>query len=167
MDHAAVPTSHLDSGFSNVSFCREGFELAHLSGNARRPYLAVWIEDKDKFPVRTVSLWYQKPRWLPDLKAWNRGDRLRAMAEGNEIASSISSATRPPGKYSLKWDGKDNAGKLVKPGKYTVCIEAVREHGTYQLIRQEMEFNETPKQIQLPGNTEIASASLDYRKAAH
>jgi len=51
-------------------------------------------------------------------------------------------------------------------GKYAVCIEAAREHGTYQLIRHEMEFNGTPKTAPLTGNVEIASASLEYRKAA-
>ena len=140
-------------------------ELAHLEAQrARRPFVAVWIEDKDKFPVRTVALWFDKARWLPDLKSWYRGDRLRAMAEGTDITSSVSSATRSPGKYTLKWDGKDDKGKLVKPGKYTVLIEAAREHGTYQLIRQEMDFSGVPKQINLPGNVEITSASLDYHK---
>jgi hypothetical protein len=64
----------------------------------------------------------------------------------------------------LKWDGKDNLGRLVSAGKYTVCIEAVREHGTYQLIRREMDFNGTPIQIQPPGNAEISSATLDYHR---
>ena len=137
-------------------------ELAQIQG--RRPYVAVWIEDKDKFPVRTVALWFRKPRYLPEMRAWYRDDRTRARAEGTEIAASVSSATRPPGKYTLKWDGKDNQGKLVKPGKYTVFIEAAREHGTYQLIRQEMDFAGAPRQVQLPGNVEIASASLDYHK---
>ncbi|MBP6824429.1 MAG: DUF2271 domain-containing protein [Acidobacteria bacterium] len=141
------------------------FELARIEGMGyRRPYVAVWIEDKDKFPVRTIALWYQKPRWLPDLKSWSRGDRMRSMAEGSDLASSVSSATRAPGKYTLKWDGKDNKGKLVKPGKYTVFIEAAREHGTYQLMRQEIDFNGAPKQFNLTGNVEIASGSLDYRK---
>ncbi|MDX2042828.1 MAG: DUF2271 domain-containing protein [Acidobacteriota bacterium] len=142
-------------------------ELARIDDQRyRRPYVAVWVEDKDKFSVRTIALWYQKPRWLPDMKAWSRADRMRSMAEGSDITSSVSSATRPPGKYSVKWDGKDNQGKLVKPGKYTVFIEVAREHGTYQLIRQELDFNSAPKQINLPSNAEVASASLDYRKKA-
>ena len=56
-------------------------------------------------------------------------------------------------------------GNFVKAGTYTVVIEAAREHGTYQIIRQEMDFTGTPKQLQLPGNVEIQSASLDYRKS--
>jgi thiamine biosynthesis lipoprotein len=135
-------------------------------GRARRPYVAVWIEDKDQFPVRTLALWFQKARWLPELRAWYRDDRVRAKAQGSEITASVSSATRPPGKYTLKWDGKDDKGNLVKAGAYTICFEAVREHGTYQIIRQEMDFNGVPKHVPLSGNAEIESASLDYRKAS-
>ena len=54
----------------------------------------------------------------------------------------------------------------MKSGKYTVCIEAAREHGTYQIIRQEMDFSSVAQHVNLPGNTELSSASLDYRKAA-
>jgi thiamine biosynthesis lipoprotein len=143
-------------------------ELARIGGaRARRPYVAVWIEDKDRFPVRTLGLWYQKPRWLPELRAWHRDDRMRDTSEHRDITSSVSSATRPPGKYTLKWDGKDNAGKPVKAGTYTVIIEAAREHGTYQILRQEMEFKGTPKQIELKGGTEISAASLNYERKAH
>lgn len=139
-------------------------ELAHIEGQRyRRPYVAVWIEDPDKFPVRTLALWLEKTRWLPDLRTWHRGDRLRALAEGNEIVSSVSSATRAPGKYTVEWDGKDSHAKAVKPGKYTVCIEVAREHGTYQIIRQELDLNGTAQQIPLKGNSEVASASVDYR----
>jgi hypothetical protein len=90
---------------------------------------------------------------------------LRLLAEGNEIAQSVSSATRPPGKYTLKWDGKDNKGVAVKPGKYTVYIEAAREHGGYDLLRQEVDLTGGSKQFTLTGGSEITSASVDYRKA--
>lgn len=141
-------------------------ELGGTTFFGKRPYLAAWIVDQDKFPVRTVALWFEKPRWLNELRAWYKDDRLRSMAEGNDITRSVSSATRAPGKYTLKWDGKDNSGKVVKAGKYTVMIECVREHGTYQLLHQEIDFNGTPAQFKLPGGTEIAAASLDYHKVA-
>jgi hypothetical protein len=143
------------------------FELARIDGQRyRRPYVAVWIEDKDKFPVRTVALWFQKDRWLPDLRGWYRGDRLRLLAEGNEIATTVSSATRPAGRYTMKWDGKDNKGVAVKPGKYMVCIEGVREHGSYDLLKQEVDLTGGPKQFTVTGGLEILSATIDYRKAA-
>lgn len=142
-------------------------ELARIEGQRyRRPYVAVWVEDKDRFPVRTVALWYLKDRWLPDLRGWYRGDRLRLLAEETEIASTVSSATRPAGKYTMKWDGKDNKGVAVKPGKYTIFIEAAREHGSYDLLRQEVDLTAGPKQFSLKGGDEIANASIDYRKSA-
>ena len=141
-------------------------ELARLDDpRYRRPYVAVWVEDGDHFPVRTIALWFQKPRWLPELKAWYRADQVRNLAEGSDISTTVSSATRSPGKYTLRWDGKDNAGKPVKPGKYTVFVEAAREHGTYGVIRQEISWDgKTPAQFTATGNKEIASASFDYGK---
>jgi thiamine biosynthesis lipoprotein ApbE len=141
-----------------------GVELARPAGMAKRPYLAIWIEDKDKFPVRTIALLYDQTRYLPELRAWYRADRLRAMAENTDIVASVASATRSPGSYTFKWDGKDQQGKLVKAGSYTVFIEVAREHGTYQLIRQELDFSGAAKRVDLPPNVEVAAASLDYRK---
>ena len=140
-------------------------ELARIEGQRyRRPYVAIWVEDKDKFPVRTVALWLEKDRWLPELKGWYRDDWLRLLAEGNEIVTTVSSATRPPGKYTMKWDGKDAKGVPVKPAKYNICIEVAREHGSYQLLRQEIDLTAGAKQFPLTGGTEIAAASIDYRK---
>jgi thiamine biosynthesis lipoprotein ApbE len=144
------------------------FELARIAGgHARRPFVAVWIEDQDGFPVRTISLWGLKPRWIPELRAWQHDDAVRNAVQHHDITASVSSATRPPGKYTLKWDGKDNSGRLVKPGAYTVNIEAAREHGTHQILRQEMEFKGAPQHIELQGGTEISAASLDYGKKEH
>ncbi|MGQ7856353.1 DUF2271 domain-containing protein [Pedobacter sp. WC2501] len=143
-------------------------EIANIESTdgkrVRRPFVAVWIEDAAKTPVRNLAIWYNKPRWLPDLKSWNRanGDEFKKGVEGK--LSSTSSATRGPGKYSLSWDGKDDSGKLVKAGSYTVFIEIAREHGTYQVIAQEMKFTGSAKKIELTPNTELTSASLDYRK---
>jgi thiamine biosynthesis lipoprotein len=143
-------------------------ELAQIQGAGRveRPYLAIWIEDKDKVPVRTLTVLYRpaEARFLADLRAWYRSDRLRAMAEGTDILGSVSSATRSAGKYTFKWDLKDQQGQAVKPGTYTVNIEAAREHGTYQVMRQAIDVAGAPKQVQLPINgIEISAASLDYR----
>jgi thiamine biosynthesis lipoprotein ApbE len=142
------------------------FDLAPLDMRARRPYLVAWVEDGDKFPLRTIALWYNKDRYLPELRAWYRSDRLRSLAEGTNLAHSVSSATRSAGHYTLQWDGKDNQGKLVKAGKYTVYLECAREHGGYDLFHREIDFNGTPNKIQFPGGSEIASASLDYHKIA-
>jgi hypothetical protein len=142
------------------------FDLAKLDFRARRPYFVAWIEDSKKLPVRTLALWYNKDRYLPELRAWYRSDRLRSMTEGTDLTHSISSATRAGGHYTLQWDGKDNHGKLITPGKYTVYIECAREHGGYDLFHHEMDFNGTPNKVEIPRGSEISSASFDYHKVA-
>jgi thiamine biosynthesis lipoprotein len=132
-------------------------------GFAKRPYVAVWVEDENHAAVRTIAVWHERDKYLPELKSWYLKYRGMYNTDKSPL-NSVSSATRSPGKYTLKWDGKDDQGNFVKPGTYTIKIEASREHGTYQLMRQELVWNDTPKQISLPGNVEIASASLEYRK---
>jgi thiamine biosynthesis lipoprotein len=134
--------------------------------NYKRPYLAVWVEDEDHSSVRAISVWRGELRYLRELKSWylRYGDAYRSdMKFGN----SITSATRPAGKYTLKWDGNDDQGNPVKPGKYVIKIEVAREHGTYQIMRQEIDCDNQPKVINLTGNVEISSAALDYRKTTN
>lgn len=133
-------------------------ELARFEGRFRRPFVAIWVEDKKKEPVRNLALWYNKSRWLPDLKRWY--SKYQSVNQSGAI-ESISSATRSPGRYTLTWDGLDDRGNLVPSGKYTVYIEAAREHGTYQLIKQEIDWNSKAKQLDVPGGVEITAVSLD------
>lgn len=140
-------------------------ELSLIEGyRVTRPYVAVWIEDEKHASVRTLALWFAKFKFLRELYSWNRAENSISASEDTRVLNSVSSATRPPGKYKFRWDGKDNFGKLVRAGKYNVMIEAAREHGTDQLMHQEIDFNGSPKQFQIPGGVEIASASLDYHK---
>jgi hypothetical protein len=132
-------------------------------GFAKRPYVAVWVEDENHAPVKTIALWHGSDRYIPELKSWYL--KYRELYNGNlEFNPSVTSATRSAGKYTVRWGGLDDHGNPVKPGKYTIKIEAAREHGTYQLMRQEITCDDTPKKIDLTGNVEIASASLDYSK---
>jgi FAD:protein FMN transferase len=145
------------------------FEIANPNSSQRycRPYVAVWIEDQDGFPVRTLLLWVWTsgpgPRWIPDLRRWYRSDQLRQMVDDANLVNTISRATRPPGKYRVIWDGKDDQGKLVHTGKYTLFVEAAREHGTYQVISKTLTIDEKPFTEELPGNVEIKSAAVQYR----
>lgn len=138
-------------------------ELAQLPGFARRPFAAVWVVDEDNKPVRTVAVWYNKDRWLHELRVWYSTNKASFTGEAGSM-STISSATRSAGKYALKWDGKDDKGNYVKPGKYTINIEVVREHGTYQLMSGEINCAKKAQQVSLTGNAEVAGASLEYRK---
>lgn len=145
------------------------FEISAPDGaRYHRPYVAAWVEDQQGFPLRTLILWVKTtgsgPTWVPDLKRWYRGDFKRLEVDRRDFVATRSSPTRPPGKYEIVWDGLDNLGKPAPPGLYNVRIEAAREHGTYQMIRKEVELAATPFKIDLPGGVEIKAASLEYRR---
>ncbi len=147
------------------------FEIGRPEGDQRRyrrPYVAVWVEDKDGIAVRTLSLWVQTqqpgPRWHPDLKKWYQNDQVRKLVDDKDLVETVARPTRPPGKYDVIWDGKDDNGKLVEAGEYTLHIEAAREHGTYQIIRKALTIDGKPFSEELKGNEEIKSASVEFRR---
>jgi hypothetical protein len=130
----------------------------------RRPYVAVWVENKEGFPVRTLTLWFEGRRWLSDLRRWYRSDQARLRVDKTDLTNATSRATRPPGKYTVVWDGKDDRGRLVDAGEYTISIEAAREHGTYQNMSKLVKLEDQPFVEELKGNVEIKSASIEYRR---
>ena len=145
-----------------------GFTINFVQGfRITRPYVAIWIEDPEGHPVRTVALWFDKFRFLHELNTWY-GDQLAYRTDGaSTLARTVSSATRPAGQYTVVWDGKDDTGKLVPAGKYVIFVEASREHGTHQWVKQEVDFNGTPKRMDLQGGVEAGSIYIDYHKINH
>jgi hypothetical protein len=137
-------------------------------GRVHRPYVAIWIEDASGKAVRTLNLWVQTsrrgPRWIPDLRRWYRAEQDRKTAKGGDLVETASSATRSPGKYSMVWNGKDDQGKAVDQGDYVICIEAAREHGTYQLIKKSISVGTKTFKQSFDGNIEIKSAGVEFRK---
>lgn len=147
------------------------FEINRPEGKIRhynRPYLAVWVEDKQGFPVRTLTLWVlgteHGSRWIPELRRWHRGDQARRRVDETKLVATIARPTRPPGKYEVIWDGKDDHGKRLAGGEYTIFLEAAREHGTYQSLSKKVVLADKPFVEGLKGNIEIKSATLEYRR---
>lgn len=139
------------------------FELNAIAGNNHRPFAAIWVENENKQSVRNLALWYNKTKWVPDLRNWYRinGDNFKA---NKENYASVTGATRSPGKYTIKWDGKNDKGEFVPQGNYTIMIESSKEHGTDEIIRQPMEFKKAPKKVTNSGNVEISNVTFDFHK---
>lgn len=144
------------------------FDVTTPAGG-RRPYVVVFVESLDGKPVRTVGMWIQRGRrsWIRQLRHWFRLERDRQVAGGEgDLADTISSPTRRAGTYTMVWDGRSDSGDPVELGTYAIGIEAVRELGTYQLIRREFTFDATPFAEDLEGNPEIGGARIEYRERA-
>jgi hypothetical protein len=150
------------------------FEINSPEGEGRRyrrPYVAIWIENKEGRPIRTLTLWVSMGgsgpfQWIPDLKRWYKADQIRKQTDKKEMVFTIARPTRPPGKYRVIWDGKDDHGKPAPAGEYTLLIDAAREHGTYQNLRKTVTLGDQPFTEELKGDVEIKSATIEYRKKA-
>lgn len=143
-------------------------EIAQQQGaRYHRPYVAVWIEDAAGRPVRTLTLWVNNsgrgPRYIRELRRWFSAERDQQASGGPDLVATVSSATRLPGQYALSWNGRDDRGNVVEQGTYRVMIEAAREHGSYQLMQQELTLTTKPVAADLPGNEEIGRARVEFR----
>ncbi len=123
-------------------------------GRVHSPYIAVWIEDPAGDLVQTVSLWYKSDegKYLKDLKRWNSKNNREALTTG---------ATRIPGEFSVAWDGTDLDGVVVADGAYFVCIEAAREDGPYQIIRESVPVSGALAATTLTPSGELTAASVE------
>ena len=146
------------------------FEINKASegGRYRRPYVAVWVEDKDGFPVKTLSLFLMAdnpgPRWHRDLRRWYSSDQMRLLVDQKKLIGTVSKPTRNPGLYKVAWDGTDDNDKALPTGKYTLYIEAAREHGTYQLMKSPFSLGAGEFELKLDGNEEIKSAAMTFKQ---
>lgn len=144
------------------------FEINQPDGSRyRAPYVAVWLENKDGSPVRTLSLWVEYPRgtrWISELRRWFRDGQAIYNSGGPDLITTVSSATRMPGQYSLVWNGRDDHGQRVPQGTYILNLETAREHGPYTLIQKTVEIGAKPFTATVAGNEELKGATIEYRK---
>jgi len=129
------------------------------TGTYARPYVAVWIANSERKPVRTLQLWVKEDDWLKDLRSWWRkvGRNDRAAVD------AMSSATRPAGQYRFTWDGRDEQGNRLQAGEYTFYAEVVREHGGRNYLRQKLNLLDTEFRVQLPATQETGVITLHYK----
>lgn len=124
---------------------------------ARRPYVAIWIEDASGNAVRTVSVWGKSPRWLPTLSGW-----WKVAKDDKALVATNTRATRAPGKYTVAWDGKDDAGKPLPRGSYTVKVEVHREHGKHVFQTGKIDCGAEAATLTLEKNAETGDTIVKY-----
>lgn len=129
-----------------------------------KPYVAVWIEGADK-SITNLAVWYEVKgkdnkgtEWLKDLRQWWRksGRELTMPADG------LSSATRAPGEHTLDFSGSNAPLAGLKPGQYTLVVEAAREAGGRELLK--LPFTWPAKATaSAKGSHELGAVTLDVK----
>jgi thiamine biosynthesis lipoprotein len=125
----------------------------------RKPYLAIWVENADAKPVRTIAVWGKDSRWIKELPQW-----WKFAKNDTALVKAVTRPTRAPGKYNLVWDGKSDKDASLPQGDYTIHVEVHREHG--KLVRQsgKIACREAPAQITLTKNAETGDTLIEYAK---
>ena len=126
-----------------------------------RPYVAIWIEGADQSIAANLAVWYQvrgdHTKWLPDLRQWwRRGGRdLKVPVDG------LTGATRPVGQHLLKFDAAQAPLAALKPGQYSVVVEAVREVGGREAVRIPFTWPiKAAKRDEAKGSKELGAVAL-------
>jgi hypothetical protein len=126
-----------------------------------RPYVAIWVEDDSKSIAANLALWYQlrgdHTKWLPDLRQWwRRGGRdVKVPVDG------LTGATRPAGQHILKFDAGAEPLSKLKPGRYELVVEAVREVGGREAVRIPFEWPiKAAQRGNAQGKTELGAVGL-------
>ncbi len=105
---------------------------------SHRPYVAVWIENaSDKSFVTNVAAWYDKDKgiarnkqWMGDMRQWWR----KTGGLSSTVMDGATSASRSAGVHTIDLTAA-RISSALKPGDYEIVIEAVREHGGYDMLR--------------------------------
>ena len=152
-------------GFSMPAIASDlaiSLQLPKISeGQYHRPYVAVWVEDSSEKSVRLIEIWREKPDWIKDLRRfWRKTGR-----SDQPLVDARTGATKGPGAYQLRWDGKDDKGALVPNGAYQLVIEAAREHGGRQLVKQKFNWDGSAITLTVAAGNEIGEVQLS-RKAS-
>ncbi|HPI50579.1 MAG TPA: DUF2271 domain-containing protein, partial [Hyphomonadaceae bacterium] len=103
----------------------------------RSPYVAIWVSDAERRTVRTLLLIGTIKEWQEYNHIWWRLNR----GNTEKMLNGRSMSTRGSGTYKVFWDGVDDAGRPVKPGKYTLHVETSRERGEHTHRMLDVDFS--------------------------
>jgi thiamine biosynthesis lipoprotein len=135
------------------------YEIPHQSnGRAQPPYVVIWITNEAGAPVRTLAAMGTDARFIDENYIWWR--RVgRTLGRGLD---AVAKPTRHPGRYSLVWDGRDDKGQPAPQGRYTVHIEASREHGGHNYQTLDVTLGGQAVDATSPSAEELGPAAVHY-----
>lgn len=136
-----------------------------------RPYVAIWVETEDRSVPGTLAVWYKQDaareggergsKWLKDLRQWWR----RTGRDQSLPIDGISGATRPVGKHTISVTFGGPQLPKLDAGRYTLMVEAVREHGGRELVSLPFEWPPAEAQASLSarGSSELGAINLQLK----
>lgn len=122
------------------------------------PYVAVWIEKTDGSAAGTLAVRF-RPRhekWLKDMRQWWR----KAGRDMTYEADGLSGPTRPPGSQKYAFDDAKGVLKDLKPGQYTLVVEAAREAGGHEVVRVPFTWGKAGKPATAKGSKELGAVTV-------
>jgi hypothetical protein len=128
-----------------------------------KPYVAIWVEAPDASAAATLAVWYDAAskedkgtKWLKDMRQWWRkaGRTMTFPADG------LSGATRAPGPQKLVFSGAKGPLKDLKPGDYTLVVEAAREVGGHEAVRVPFTWGKPGKPATAKGTAEVGAVTV-------
>lgn len=139
------------------------FDIPRLSvAEYHAPFVAIWIENPDASAAGTLSVWY-KPnheKWLKDMRQWWR-------KAGREMtfpaADGLTGATHAPGPQKVTFSGAKGVLKDLKPGQYTLVVEAAREAGGHETVRVPFVWGKPGKPATAKGAAELGVVTVSVK----
>ena len=150
----------------NTTFFALEYEIPTFSiGRYRRPYVAIWITNKDRKLVRNLLLLGESERWAKENTNWWREVGRR----DTSILDGLARPTRRPGHYRVVWDGRDDFGQKVTQTEFILHIEAAREHGDADYVKLKIDVNDPTERLLDPdgeiGRIHLTWAGSELRAA--
>jgi len=78
-------------------------------------------------------------------------------------ADGITSATRAPGPQKLVFSGAKSELSKLKPGEYTLVVEAAREVGGHEAVRVPFTWGKPGKTATAKGTAELGAVSVTVK----
>ncbi len=122
-----------------------------------RPYVVVWVEDAKGKVVRTITVWGTDERYQRKLTTWTN-----ELGRSNESALVTARATRPPGSYTVVWDGKDDVGRRLPMGTYKISLELCREEGHHVFGEATVHCTTEPVTASMTETAESDASTVAY-----